>query len=105
MEDKKQRKGPKRIFINDIHKYSSKYIAQVLKLRVGYEVIIFSTVQQSFLRSSYRVVTSEKAQRTRDRRQRRAPLVQLSLPLKLWEHHLIPLKKQIKGTFHSNCTV
>ncbi|TNM94648.1 hypothetical protein fugu_017407 [Takifugu bimaculatus] len=30
MEDKKQRNRPKRIFINDIHKYSSKYIAQFL---------------------------------------------------------------------------
>lgn len=44
MGDKKQRKRPKRIFINDVHKYSSKYIAQVLKRHVDYEVIVFSTV-------------------------------------------------------------
>lgn len=48
MDDNKE-DNLKRIFINDVHKYSSRCIAEVVKQHIDYEVIIFLSDQQSFL--------------------------------------------------------
>lgn len=45
MDDKKQYNRPKRIFINDVHKYSSRCIAEVVKQHIDYGVIIFPNDQ------------------------------------------------------------
>lgn len=92
---------PTRIFINDVNKYSSRCIAEVVKQHIYYEVIIFPIDRWSFLHSFYQVVLSKEALMMRDQTQKLSTrLVHLNLLLKLWEiRPFLPTRNDNSGDF------